>query len=247
MYTPYLNISVCIAGAPRSIHRAEVHQSLVSNLILPFCHGMCDRIDMNVLLKDETFSRSMALKGITYDVPRKEAVDTALKFFGTHTTSLHVKRWPSRTYVPPSRCTWNGTCSYEKKLARAHVQSVIGQMHSWYWCAKHATNHDWLIISRPDVLFRSKFSSYTKWTRNVSMSDEDPRERVIVVHKTRILDLMRGWKRWRACTSVYPDLGCETQPETILQREASAIRISSIRFGNPTFVREYDGRMFTEY
>jgi len=241
-----MKLAVCIAGAPRSIHREEVHKAFVHNMILPFCDGLCDQVSMFMILKNESFSRSVALRGRLYDNPQEKKVKTALAYLSGHVTNMHVEEWSAREYR--SNCSsWQGRCTYEKTLARAHVQSVVGQMHSWSWCSKGVAHYDWLIVTRPDVLFRSKMSSHEKWAMNVSMSDEDPRERVMVVHKTHVRDIAQGWQRWNRCESLFKDMGCATQPETVLQKEANAIRVPSFNFGSPTFIREYAGDSFSEY
>jgi hypothetical protein len=245
MRTAQISLAVCVAGAPRSLHLAEVHTSLVRHLLTPFCESACERLDVFVLLKNETFSRSAALNGMVYDPPRGAGVEAALRLWRRRATSVQVERWPEKTYTAP--CAWKGRCAYGRLLARAHVQSVVGQMHSWSWCARRAANHDWLVVTRPDVLFRRDVAGRTRWSVDaVSMSDSDPRERVMVVPRTRLTDVARGWKRWKACESRLPDLGCATQPETVLQHEAGALRIPAGHFGDPTFVRELNGTAFRE-
>lgn len=241
-----MKLAVCIAGATRSMHREEVHKAFVHNLILPFCDGMCDHVGMFMILKNESFSRSVALRGKLHDAPPQDKVKRAIAYLKPRVNSIHVEEWSVLEYR--SNCPlWKGKCTYQKNLVRAHVQSVVGQMHSWSWCSKRADHFDWLIITRPDVLFRTKMSSHKKWAMNVSMSDTDPRERVIVVQSTHIPDIARGWRRWNNCESLFPDTGCATKPEVILQKEANAIQVPFLDFGSPTFIREYNRSTFSEF
>ena len=135
-----------------------------------------------------------------------------------------------------------------KHILQAHMFKVsIGQMHSWKQCSKSAARYDWLIVTRPDVLFRSKMSRHREWNSTASMIDTDPREKVMVMQNAHIPDISQGWQRWKNCVSFFPDLGCATRPETILQRETSASRVPLIKFGNPTILREYANHTFSEY
>ena len=94
-----MKLAVCIAGATRSMHREEVHKAFVHKLILPFCDGMCDHVGIFMILKNESFSRSMVLRGRLHDNPLQKKVKKAIAYLKRQVNSIHIEEWSATVSI----------------------------------------------------------------------------------------------------------------------------------------------------
>ena len=236
-------VAICIGGGVRTFTDPAVYTSVGRNLIGSFANGsLGDTAVVFTSLKlSDTMGRASALNNKLSSVKSQATegdVHTVLHWLAQANPHAHIvppKLSQNLSAYDMARCGdlprhWTGmTCLWPMALSRHHEQAVLAQLETRYWCGEAMKSwleshrdmppFDWLLITRPDILFHSPVTRACLWdAKDISFTTTVAPDSTFVLPAVDFESLGSGWRDWQQCKDL-TDLGYTMRPERVLQEK----------------------------